>query len=89
MEGAGVDRDGKSGRFADRKSLVGLAVALALAVAGAAGGVRSCLEPQRETGLEESARDLEKLMRSELWLDAIDSLMSVMSAADTTDDNRL
>ena len=66
--------------FVDRKGLAGLAVALALVVAVAVRAVRPRPEPGSEAGIEESVRGLEDLLRSELWLDAIDSLMVVMDS---------
>ena len=89
MEGIGDGEGGRRGGFVDRKGLAGLAVALALVVAVAVRAVRPRPEPGSEAGIEESVRGLEDLLRSELWLDAIDSLMVVMDAADTNDNNGL
>ena len=89
MEGIGDGEGGRRGGFVDRKGLAGLAVALALVVAVAVRAVRPRPEPGSEAGIEESVRGLEDLLRSELWLDAIDSLMVVMDAADTSDNNGL
>lgn len=80
MEGIGDGEGGRRGGFVDRKGLVGLAVALALVVAVAVRAVRPRPEPGSEAGIEESVRGLEDLLRSELWLDAIDSLMVVMDS---------
>lgn len=80
MEGIGDGDGGRRGGFVDRKGLAGLAVALALVVAVAVRAVRPRLEPGSEAGIEESVRGLEDLLRSELWLDAIDSLMVVMDS---------
>lgn len=89
MEGVGDGKGDRGGGFVDRKGLLGLAVAVALVVVAAVRTVRSRSEPWRETGIAESVRGLEDLLRSELWLDAIDSLMVVMDAADTNDNNGL
>jgi hypothetical protein len=89
MEGIGDGEGGRSGGFVDRKGLAGLAVVLALVVATAVRAVRPRPEPGREAGIAESVRGLEDLLRSELWLDAIDSLMVVMDTADTNDNNGL
>lgn len=80
MEGIGDGEGGRRGGFVDRKGLAGLAVALALVVAVAVRAVRPRPEPGSEAGIEESVRGLEDLLRSELWLDAIDSLMVVMDS---------
>ncbi|MBQ2486060.1 MAG: hypothetical protein II518_03240 [Candidatus Methanomethylophilus sp.] len=80
MEGIGDGDGGRRGGFVDRKGLAGLAVALALVVAVAVRAVRPRPEPGSEAGIEESVRGLEDLLRSELWLDAIDSLMVVMDS---------
>ena len=80
MEGIGDGDGGRRGGFVDRKGLAGLAVALALVVAVAVRTVRPRPEPGSEAGIEESVRGLEDLLRSELWLDAIDSLMVVMDS---------
>lgn len=89
MEGVGDGKGDRGGGFVDRKGLWGLAVAVALVVAAAVRAVRPGPEPGSEAGIEESVRGLEDLLRSELWLDAIDSLMVVMDAADTNDNNGL
>ena len=80
MEGIGDGDGGRRGGFVDRKGLAGLAVALALVVAVAVRTVRPRPEPGSEAGIEESVRGLEDLLRSELWLDAIDSFMVVMDS---------
>ena len=80
MEGIGDGDGGRRVGFVDRKGLAGLAVALALVVAVAVRAVRPRPEPGSEAGIEESVRGLEDLLRSELWLDAIDSLMVVMDS---------
>ena len=80
MEGIGDGEGGRRGGFVDRKGLWGLAVAVALVVAAAVRAVRPRPEPGSEAGIEESVRGLEDLLRSELWLDAIDSLMVVMTS---------
>ena len=64
-------------------------MAVALVVAAAVRAVRPGPEPGSDAGISESVRGLEDLLRSELWLDAIDSLMVVMDAADTNDNNGL
>lgn len=89
MEGIGDGEGGRSGGFVDRKGLLGLAVAVALVVAAAVRAVRPRPEPGSDAGISESVRGLEDLLRSELWLDAIDSLMVVMDATDTSDNNGL
>ena len=89
MEGIGDGEGGRGGGFVDRKGLAGLAVLLALVVAAVVPAVRPGPEPGSEAGIEESVRGLEDLLRSELWLDAIDSLMVVMDAADANDNNGL
>ena len=89
MEGVGDGKGDRCGGFVDRKGLLGLAVAVALVVAAAVRAVRPGPEPGSDAGISESVRGLEDLLRSELWLDAIDSLMVVMDAADTSDNNGL
>ena len=89
MEGVGDGKGDRGGGFVDRNGLLGLAVVLALVVAVAVRAVRPRPELGSEAGISESVRGLEDLLRSELWLDAIDSLMVVMDAADTNDNNGL